>query len=405
MTPPLYEGPASKVLEGQLRSSQILSEADNLMKLHRLCAFGPYQLDCDRHLLSRDGQSIAINEKALEILIALVQRHGEVVSKDELMKLVWPDAFVEEANLSQNVFVLRKTLGERPKENRYIATIPGRGYSFVASVEDVEESGKGILNQGRTQERSERKDSDEGLAAATRVPHLHFRRWLTYAFGTAGLAFLAAALGVIFGAVKLPWPARHYNNAGVLYQQKGDLASAMAMYRRALFLNRGYPEAHYNLGDANEEIPDYAKALEEYQSAIDADPTFYPAYNNLARLYILRQKDFAAAIRLLDHALSFDPREPSIRYTLYKNYGWATLEAGQLGQAEEYLHNAIKIDPKRGSAHCLLAKLMVQQSAQGQAQGEWESCLRYSTSGDVEPEWVIMAKEFLSQQHLTGGRQ
>lgn len=66
MRPPLYEAPASKVLEGRLRSSQIPSETDNLMKLHRLCAFGSYRLDCERHLLSRSGQAIAINEKALE---------------------------------------------------------------------------------------------------------------------------------------------------------------------------------------------------------------------------------------------------------------------------------------------------------------------------------------------------
>ncbi len=105
------------------------------MKMDRFFRFGPYQLDCQRRLLMRDGDPVSLHEKALQILMVLVQRRGEVVSKDELMKAVWPDAFVEEANLSQNVFVLRKALGERAKENRYIATIPGRGYSFVASFQ------------------------------------------------------------------------------------------------------------------------------------------------------------------------------------------------------------------------------------------------------------------------------
>ena len=105
------------------------------MRMDRFCKFGPYQLDCERHLLSRDGKPVSLHEKTLQIFMVLVQRRGEVVSKDELMKAVWPDAFVEEANLSQNVFVLRKALGERPKENRYVATIPGGGYSFVATVE------------------------------------------------------------------------------------------------------------------------------------------------------------------------------------------------------------------------------------------------------------------------------
>jgi DNA-binding winged helix-turn-helix (wHTH) protein len=138
MTPPSYEAPGSKVLKGHLKIPQTFSSVDNPMKAGRLCAFGPYRLDFERRLLMRGGELVALYEKALEILIVLVRHRGEVVSKDELMKAVWPDAFVEEANLSQNVFVLRKALGERAKENRYIATIPGRGYSFVASLEEIE---------------------------------------------------------------------------------------------------------------------------------------------------------------------------------------------------------------------------------------------------------------------------
>jgi DNA-binding winged helix-turn-helix (wHTH) protein len=384
MTPPLYEAPASKVLEGQLRSSQTSSKIENLVKVHALCAFGPYRLDCERRLLTRNGEPVPVHEKALQILIVLVRRFGEVVSKDELMKLVWPDAFVEEANLSQNIFVLRKALGERPKENRYIATVPGRGYSFVAHIEDL-----GV----HSPDPAKRDD------AVCPRSHRILKGALLAATAVMGVAVTSVAVGIL----PLPWFARHYNNEGVLHQQKGDLGSAIAAYRRAIFFNRVYPEAHYNLGGAYEEIPDYTKAAEQYQSAIDADPTFYPAYNNLARLYILRQKDYGAAMRLLDHALGFDPKERSVRYTIYKNYGWITLEVGQLGQAEQYLQHAIKIEPKRGSAHCLFAMLLVRLDKHGQAYAEWEDCLRYP--GDIEPEWVIMARNVLSDQHLTGGRQ
>lgn len=69
----------------------------------------------------------------------LVERQGDAVSKDELMEFVWPDSFVEESNLTQNVFVMRKAFGEGPNENRYIATVPGRGYRFVARLEDSSE--------------------------------------------------------------------------------------------------------------------------------------------------------------------------------------------------------------------------------------------------------------------------
>ena len=399
MTPPPYEGPASKVLERSGKTSQTFSKAANSVELERFFAFGPYRLDCERRLLLRGDDPVPLYEKALEILIILVRHRGEIVSKDELMKAVWPDAFVEEANLSQNVFVLRKTLGERPKENRYIATIPGRGYSFVATVEQP--SSANVIQVTPASDGLDTVPAKTGPQTSTKS-FIRSNRTLLMALA-AGLALVATVLTFLYiGAPK--W-ARYYNNRGVSYQQHGNIRAAIRSFRWAISLNSNYAEAHYNLGDAYEEIPDYARAAEQYQIAIDDDPRFYPAYNNLARLYILRQRDLGAAIRLLDHALSFDPKEPSVRYTLYKNYGWAALEAGQLGQAEELLQNALRIEEKRGSAHCLLAMLLVKRAGQGLAHGEWESCLRYSTSGDVEPEWLIMAKEFLGQQRLTGGQQ
>lgn len=399
MTPPPYEGPVSKVLERSGKTSQTFSNAANSVELERFFTFGPYRLDCERRLLLRGDDPVPLYEKALEILIVLVRHRGEIVSKDELMKAVWPDAFVEEANLSQNVFVLRKTLGERPKENRYIATIPGRGYSFVAVIKQP--CSTGVIQITPARQGKEPNPSRTDSNSRTILSALS-NRTLTIAMAAVVALAAAALTSAYIGSPRL---ARYYNNRGVLDQQQGNIRGAITSFRWAIRFNSNYAEAHYNLGDAYEEIPDYARAAEQYQVAIDDDPTFYPAYNNLARLYILRQRDFAAAIRLLDHALSFDPKEPSVRYTLYKNYGWAALDAGQLGQAEELLQNALKIEEKRGSAHCLLAMLLVRRGAQGLAHGEWEGCLRYSTSGDVEPEWLIMAKEFLGQQRLTGGQQ
>jgi serine/threonine-protein kinase len=80
---------------------------------------------------------VAITAKAFDILAALVQSSDHVVEKDDLMHRVWPDAIVEEANLSQQIFLLRKLLGEGPKDHRYIATVPRRGYRFVAAVTEV----------------------------------------------------------------------------------------------------------------------------------------------------------------------------------------------------------------------------------------------------------------------------
>ena len=99
--------------------------------------FGPFRLDVRRRLLLREEGAVPITPKALETLLALVERRGRVVEKGELMRLLWPDTAVEEANLTQSVFLVRKALGESSGEQRFIATAPRRGYRFVAHVREV----------------------------------------------------------------------------------------------------------------------------------------------------------------------------------------------------------------------------------------------------------------------------
>ncbi|MGC2329844.1 MAG: winged helix-turn-helix domain-containing protein [Candidatus Acidiferrales bacterium] len=99
-----------------------------------LYEFGPFLLDPRKHLLLLDNQPVSLQLKAFETLLVLVRHSEQVVLKDDLMKSVWPDTFVEESNLAQNIFVLRKTLGDTAGRHHYIATIPGRGYRFVARV-------------------------------------------------------------------------------------------------------------------------------------------------------------------------------------------------------------------------------------------------------------------------------
>lgn len=93
--------------------------------------FGPFDLDALNRRLLRHGQEVPLAPKTLDLLIALVARNGDLVTKEELMQLLWPDTFVDEANLTQQIFVLRKALGQRRDEQTYIATVPRAGYRFV----------------------------------------------------------------------------------------------------------------------------------------------------------------------------------------------------------------------------------------------------------------------------------
>lgn len=112
--------------------------------------FGPFHLDTAERRLLRDGRAVPLTPKAYEMLLALVERSGHIVEKDELLKEVWPEQFVEEGNLSQHVFALRKALGESRDETHYIETVPRRGYRFVAQVREVADRDAAVVVEKRT---------------------------------------------------------------------------------------------------------------------------------------------------------------------------------------------------------------------------------------------------------------
>jgi DNA-binding winged helix-turn-helix (wHTH) protein/TolB-like protein/Tfp pilus assembly protein PilF len=145
-----------------------------------ICQFYGYRLDLvRRQLLNPEGAPVPLMPKAVETLVHLVMRAGETVSKDELLRAVWPNAVVEENNLTQNISALRKAFGEKLGEHRFIVTIPGQGYRFVAPVSRLERSSEPAVDE-----------SDVTLAPTGRVWN---RRWLLIA--------IAALVVITAGAI------------------------------------------------------------------------------------------------------------------------------------------------------------------------------------------------------------
>src|SRR5215469_8398123 len=99
-----------------------------------LYGFGPFRLDPVKRILAKDGKRIALAAKAFDTLVVLVQHSDQILTKDQLMKLVWPDSFVEENNLNQQISRLRRALGEVDNGETYIETVPRQGYRFVERV-------------------------------------------------------------------------------------------------------------------------------------------------------------------------------------------------------------------------------------------------------------------------------
>src|SRR4051794_41161519 len=106
-------------------------EAGRLQRTNHIYEFGPFVLDTARRLLVRELQPVALTPKTYDVLVVLVESRGRFLSKTELLKSLWPDSFVEESNLTQQISMIRKALGETPGQDRYIVTVPGRGYRFA----------------------------------------------------------------------------------------------------------------------------------------------------------------------------------------------------------------------------------------------------------------------------------
>ncbi len=123
--------------------------------MSKVYKFSDFILDEKAAAFYRKNVYIALSSRAFDILLYLIERRGEIVAKDEILDRVWKDSFVEEANLPVHISALRRVLLEKKGESRTIRTISGRGYSFIASVEELERSG---LNAAKTPDRI---DSDE----------------------------------------------------------------------------------------------------------------------------------------------------------------------------------------------------------------------------------------------------
>lgn len=145
--------------------------------------FGPYRVDAGRRLLLREGKPVRLPAKAFEILLVLLEGSGRLVEKEELIRRVWPDAVVEENNLTVNISALRKCLSEGPGEHRYVVTVSGRGYQFVANVRKQDSETTAGPDQGprldsltSSREREAETDSQGGF------------------WGRRGVLFILAAL-------------------------------------------------------------------------------------------------------------------------------------------------------------------------------------------------------------------
>ncbi len=174
--------------------------------------FDAFELDPVRRVLLREGRAIALKPKVFETLLVLVRNSGRVMDKDELMQAVWPDTVVEEVNLAHNISVLRKALGQRSEENRFIITVPGRGYGFVAEVTETQRNAPAsaaLAEYELTRSRLvvEERTDETNLPASSQtyadgadtrlLPEKKPKGKVARALGRRGFVFAAALVGLV----------------------------------------------------------------------------------------------------------------------------------------------------------------------------------------------------------------
>jgi len=169
-------------------------------QIKRFYEFGNYRIDTVNRRLLRDGETVPLKAKVVDTLLLLIERKGEVVEKDELMKELWPDSFVEEANLTQNIYMLRKAFGEA----QYIETIPRRGYRFAAAVKEWADPSRELLiiREKTTRSLSYEDEVQQAANDQLDLPAAHARQFPTR-FRLPGRLRVLVSIAIVAGALAM----------------------------------------------------------------------------------------------------------------------------------------------------------------------------------------------------------
>ena len=182
--------------------------------------FGPFHLDVDEHELRRGGQVVPLPGKAFELLVALVRQAGRTVTKGELLASLWPDTAVEESNLTQTMFLLRRALGDAGEESASIETVPRRGYKFVAPLVGVE------------------PDPAEQEVSDAEQPVAKNYRWIWPAATSASL-LLAAVVTVLWLRQPVPVDLSSYRYRAFTNSEEADFPGTWSPDGKAIAFLRG----------------------------------------------------------------------------------------------------------------------------------------------------------------------
>lgn len=313
--------------------------------------FDSFVVDLEERCLESDGEVVPLTARSFDLLVALVEGRGRVLTKDELLETVWTDSVVEEANLTVGVYALRRALGDSATEPRYIETIPKRGYRFIADVAETTDEiappdGARPVAPSQTVVRAVRPARRAALVVLAAV-------------------VVVAVAAVVYTATSASAPAPHavdpaarvaYLRGRHFWNQRtaNGLSKSIAYYRRALEIDPDYALAYAGIADSYVfDLADWPKASAAARKALELDPSLAAPHASLGFGLMFHQWDWAGAERELLRAIELDPS-----YATAHQWYATWLEAhGRLEEARAELDRAEQLDPTSASIVADLAEL------------------------------------------------
>ena len=303
--------------------------------------FGPFRLSVPDRILERDGERIPVTPKVIDTLFVLIENSGQVLTKEELIKAVWPDVNVVESGLTRNISALRKALEEDEAEGTYIETIPRRGYRFVAKVTE-----EPCVNAADPE-----AIEPVAVPAEPRRIRSHWRWAVLGALAVAGMAvalpFLNRERPVVRGTVE---PSLRIGEHLLYKLAPEQTIRASDYFERAIAANPQSAGAHAGLSISLFHIALFGvrslpeilpRAVETARKALELDARSSAAHYALAMVYTFKDWRFAAADLELRRALELDPE--SVQVLL----GYARLKmiTNDLSGALRLVERAMRLDP------------------------------------------------------------
>lgn len=351
----------------------------------KLFKFGRFALDADDRMLLCEGRRVPLAPKVLQTLLVLVRNRGHVVEKTSLMQEVWPDDAVEEGNLAQHIFTLRKVLGDSA---HFIETVPGRGYRFVVSVDSNQKTaqmsaarnGLNTKQESRQPQHAEpdsaykhylrgrffwSKCSKESLEKSLDCFHQALALEPGYAAAYAGLADSYFRLSTSYWPPKEAYPkamaavlkaleldetlAEAHAVLGIIKTRcDWDWIAAQKAFERAIEINPDYPTAHQWYGNYLDSLGRFEDALREKMRALELDPLSLSIHVSIGTTYWMMERAPEAMGKIYD-ALEMDKNFlPAVL-----QLGFVNELSGNLSQSIDNLEQALELDDSPTIQGCL----------------------------------------------------